>query len=336
MLFFSWFAWMPERIGQFVYLLVSLSILFLGTRAFLQALLTSLGWDFWKSRYRNWVCLLVSSELIGSILTTKLELLMVGVTLYAFSLLLTGRRPLLAGLCMGLLLNWKFQPLPIIGLVTLGLGFINRKTAIRFALGVVAVVILLMPLPFPFQSWDATIKIHSAWKESLSAFIERDWLAFHHLFTFLNHGLGIEVPYRIAQGISAGAGLALAAGLAVWLQGVPRADKARLQKILLIALTMGCGFIVCLSPLSQSNAYIWYAPMVLVFAWAAERTGARPGWVGLVLGMTFILVSILYSDLCPRPLYKLVFAKGIKPVGALFLLLSTLSLLKRLRSSDVG
>jgi hypothetical protein len=73
---------------------------------------------------------MIGTQIFGTILASKLELMMTGLLLLSAAILLESRRHwcwlMLSAVTLSMILNWKFQPLPSAGLLTL-LWVISRR-----------------------------------------------------------------------------------------------------------------------------------------------------------------------------------------------------------------
>jgi hypothetical protein len=315
MLFFSPFAWLPERFGQFCYLSVSLGLFAFGILRWTQALRTELNWNIFLSPYRHLVFLMIASELVGSVLAAKLEIAMLGLLFLCGAWLLEQKRSIASGFLLLFLVTWKFQPIPVWGLVAVALWH-DRRAFRTFLLSGLLLAGPLCLLPFPFWSWhDSTVVWHD-WLFHLSTYARGGWLdpIYQHIYVFLLRCLGIGIPFATAQAISVAVGIACAFAL---LKLKSKSPQSLLKEKLLFAISLGSGYVVLFSPLSQSNAYLWYSPVLFGLVYFAERNqiNKKVVWVGL--SAIFILVSLAYSDLCPRPLYHWIYPRGVKALGGL-------------------
>ncbi len=315
MLFFAPFAYFPERVGQFLYLSASLLIFAFGLTRWIRALKTELHWDFFSSPYRHLVCLMVASELVGSVLATKLEIAMLGLLFLCGAWLMERSRPVASGFLLFFLVTWKFQPLPVWGLVAVALAR-DRKALKTFLLGGLFLASPLCLLPFPFWSWhDSTVVWHD-WLFHLSTYARNGWLdpIYQHLYVPLLRLVGVSVPFAYAQAVSVAVGISCA--IAVFRLKSEQRQLQNLEK-LLFAISLGSGYVVLFSPLSQSNAYLWYSPVLFGWVYFAEKNRVNKTAVWVALCAVFILVSLAYSDLCPRFLYHWLYPRGLKAVGGL-------------------
>jgi len=320
MFFFGLFSWLPQRLGQGLYMLASLAVLFAGGHALLGVMREKLGFELQGTPLRHLFWLMAGSEVLGAILGAKIEIFMLGVQLYALALLLGGRREWLAGLLFGAMTNWKFQPLPVIGLVSLIL-LVHRRVVPVFAFAAGLAIFYLAPAAF--LPWPFFLEIHREWNASLAGFLPGGWLGqiYQHVYAFLVRGLGVEIGLRHAQLASVIAGATLAAVLLAWHARLRMlaGDALALRVGLLVAAGVGSAFVVLFNPMSQSNGYLLYLPLLLPVIWMARETG-KELQAGVVMVVAFVTISLLYSDIPPRPLYRLAYAQAWKPLGVVLLL----------------
>jgi hypothetical protein len=182
---------------------------------------------------------------------------------------------------------------------------------------------LLIPalfLPAPFL-----LHVTRHWVSSTREYVQIDWLRapiFQHVYAFAYRGLGIPVSLGTANGITCLVGLGFAAYLLRWLWPLRRRGTGPAAETagLLIALGLGSAFTAIFSPLSQSNAYLIYTPLLIpIFIFAGLTRQDRRAVFAISL-VAYWLISIAYSDLTPRPIYHRLYYDAVKPLGVILLI----------------
>ncbi len=318
--FFSLFAFFPPLVGQALY--VSIEAVFFGYCLFrlLATLKKSLGFDIYVAPWRNLFWIMFSSELVGSMLATKLEITLTALNLLALATLLEKRSPWWAALLLGIGIAWKFQPLPIAGLVALVLLIQDRNW--KFPLKLSACIAAVLAMALPFFDWEFYVQLHTAWIRTLALFSKDAWLApvFQHVYRFSLVCLGGTPSYAVASSISLCVGLVFACFLLWWVRTCRLPNNEKTPLALLAAFGMGSAFTVLFGPLSQSNAYLIYTPLLpAVWVFARYLKMGPRAW-GCVVVSAYLLISIFYSDLTPRPIYRWIYDHALKPLGVLLLL----------------
>jgi hypothetical protein len=246
-----------------------------------------------------------------------------------------GERRVLTALLLGMILNWKPQPLPTVAMLALVLLRVRRDWRTPAAIG--ASLAGWYALPFLFKPWGYLLEIHATYARELPRFVERAWPDFENFFAFLSHTLGAAFTYTQIQLISATAGLTLACGLLVALQ-LHRAQPqdARLRHGVLLASALGAAFISAFSPLGQNNALILFAPLLLAAFLTFDRaTGrARTAWRAALIA-TWLVMTVAYSDLIPHGWSEAMRHLILKPAWCLALGLGVLLSHARTRPAPV-
>jgi hypothetical protein len=327
MFFFSLFAWLPGRVGQGVYIAFSVAFFTLGLRYFVRVLERQLGWAWSDSPVKSLIWLCIGSEMTGGILAAKIEIFEVGVLFFCCGMLLENRLAVLTAILMAWIANWKFQVLPVAGLVAV-VGLVYRRDwrwSVTFAVALVGFCLL----PALFMPWDAFVHITFHWVTDLSSIIARNWEAgFQHIYTFLS-AQGLRVSLQTATRLNGLVALLLALFFALCARRFRRqVDPAVAEKTLtLAAFGTGLGYVLLFSLLSQSNAYILYAPLLFATVVASELNGVPSRLLGSILIAAYFLISIAFSDLTPRPLRAICRDHAVKPIGVALVLSCLLILL---------
>lgn len=323
LLFFGPFAMLPLFWGLLLFIIVSWTVFVAGLFSLDRSLETHFGFSIRTMPYRHLFWLMLASEMTGGILSSKIEVIMVGAMFFALKFLIEGRS-LFAGFLLGWITDWKFQPLPIIGLVAFVLLLAKDWRALgRFLGGVLVALLVAQLIPTLWYGWEPALALYSRQREVLMTFLEGHWLGFQHVYAFAVKGLGIEFGYETVKRISVVGGLILLGVLIVaWKRAAP-AKKLEHQPWLIFSFGLGAAYMNMFSPASQSNAYILHAPLVLglfYFASSGSFFKTRAYLISLLAGYFF--VSLAYSDLNPAPLRRYMFSHSYKPVGIAVLLVA--------------
>lgn len=294
LLFFGPLSFLPEGLGLLLYMALSWATFCWGVLSFGRATagarpLSPLAWNlFW---------LIAGSQIWIGILASKVEILMTGLLLIGASWLIEGRRVLLSAALLSMIVNWKFQPLPSLGLIAMTWMFSRRdwKWPLSFAL------FLAGWFAFPFLIpgvGSGMPEAHATWGRTLDHFVREAFLDFENVYAFLRNSLGVPVSYELSRAIAAFAGAALAATLAAWLWQRRREPDRLNREGVRLALASGAMYTAVFSPLGQNNALIVYAPLLLagVLAFDRRRGAARTAWAALLI-LVWAFMTFPYSDL---------------------------------------
>jgi hypothetical protein len=271
----------------------------------------------------------ITSEMIGAIASQKLEILMTGMIFFSLGLLLR-QRYLLASLLLALATNWKFQPIPLVGLLVLGEILARR---FQFFLGFLGFSIAAFLFPFAVLPFGYINITNNDWFRAVDYQLVSQWLNFDHLFGFAMKILRFSFDLSEVKvlGVLIG-GLFLAFQL--WYVSWVQHFLSRGREIIFSGI-LATFFITSLSPLSQSNGYILVAPLVLFATSLAFRAPFefRKLEVAAVLG-GWVLTSVLSSDLVPKATRLFFSENAFKSLGPL--VLATYCLWCMLRSDLVA
>lgn len=312
--FFSAFAFLPPALGQGLYVGVSIALWIAAVVYFLRAAQASLGLRFQGQPGTQLLWLMVGSELVGAIQATKLEILIVAQVLFAAGCLLRGKHEWLAGVALGVGTQWKFQPLPLVGLLLVVL--LPRGRGRAFLAGFTGAIAALTLLPYVFFPVAFVNRLYEHWLGTLREYGESAWMhpIYQHVFQTAARVVGWQASLPVARGISLAAGVGLAASLLV---AVRRWKGGAEKKGIVLAVSLASAYAVLFSPLSQSNGYVLYTPLLFGLVFFGSLSTAKGRWGA---GAAYFLVSIAYSDLVPRAWYRYFYDHAYKPVGVALLL----------------
>ncbi|MBI2711475.1 MAG: hypothetical protein HYX41_01245 [Bdellovibrio sp.] len=249
--FFGLFAFLPPKLGVFLYMGLSLKVLYSGVVRFSRN---------YAVQFRLVHSLLLVSFLAGAVSWMKLEVFIVGVLLSAFARLMQEEKRgwILSGALLALITQWKFQTLPVLGLLGLAGGW-DRPRFKAFWGTFFSVLLLLFLIPSGILGWDENLAIHSHWVYSLSRSVENRWIGMeniYHVIHSIRPSFWDTISYKP---IFLGAALLLA--LAVLFNRGRRDETA--AQAWFRALAWGSWFTVVFGPLHQNNANILIFPFLL-------------------------------------------------------------------------
>jgi len=316
--FYGLYAYFPPPLGQFLYVASGVAVFAWGMFSLLGALREKLGFDIRQATGKNLFWLMVSSELTGAIGAMKLEILLSGFTLLAFSALLRNQRLALAGALLGIGSQWKFQPIPLFGLALVVLVLDRRPW--RYLAGYMAMIAALAGMPFALLPVATVGEWYARWWAVLSTYTDKAWLApiYQHVFRFSHVCLG-WTPTRFGANVfTVICAVVLAVGLGAWF--ILRARKISKPKAateaLLAAMALGSFFITVLSPHTQSNGYILNQPALPARWYFGLSSGKKARGKLALYAVCYFFISIAYSDLVPKGFYHWVYEHALKPVAA--------------------
>lgn len=295
MFFYGPFAVLPEKWGLLAFTATSALMYYWGALRFGTALI---GRD-----RLNLLWVIMLSHFYSGLVAHKTEIFSTGLFLLGCTWIIEGRRRYLSAFLLSMLANWKLQPLPALGLVSLVLLILKKDKGWWIACAVSFA--FWAALPFGFQSFDYMAAAYARWLGSLSEYSGAQFDFYDNLFAFLRNNFGILMSYHQARTVSAVAGLLIAALVAGWAylhKFRPAHDSRReLGEAILLAVAAGFAFTTLFSPLQQINAYILFSPTILIAVkhFHESRTRVEKTTWAILLSVTWIILSIAYSELIP-------------------------------------
>jgi hypothetical protein len=212
--------------------------------------------------------------------------------------------------------SWKFQTLPVIGLVLICLG--KWKGFWKYPAWVMGSLAFWFFLPFVFVDRGYLTKQVFDWQRSLREFMPNAWMApiFHHVYGFFSKTTGVPIDFSTAQRISAAVGI----GFAGFLANLFYRHHLPAHLAFTFAFGLGSAFTVLFSPLSQGTGFLLVLPLVLLVV-CHGRFCKRSEWeIGGVLVVGYYFTSLCVSDLTPLALRLWFYGHGFKALGALIFL----------------
>lgn len=325
---------LPPHVGNFIYLSLSILLFFGGVYFFLKTL------GLRMSAGLGLFYFILSNELIGAINNSKLELATTGFIFVIGGLVLSGRA-LLAGVILGVITNWKFQPLPTALLLLWALLWEKRlRETISLATGFLLAWAAAYGLPFLFFPNAFISDCYRVWKESLDLALSTTWQIYQSLYTSLFKITGWPISIAEVTTIGIVAGAALAALLPFGVRSEKTHDPFGGRPLLLTALSLGSVYSVLFSPMSQSSAYILGTPFLLTLFIIrnSKRSFIPEGVWTLGFVAHWIMTSYFYCDLALPSWRGLAGRMNLKPLGfSLLLVLFVIELISPyFRSSMFG
>lgn len=331
--YYGLFTLFTPKLGQFLYMFSSVVIFVGGLENLLTALKQKLQFDIGSSPYRHLIWLMAGSEMVGGIVAVKIDVMIVGINLWAVAAMITRRLEWPALIALGLVTSWKLHPVSVFGLILVAAFAVNWKDALRSGVAFALGMLLGFVSPFFVLPQAFALSVTQHWRHSLAEFVASSWLEtiFQHLYGFGYRALGIPMSLTVANYLT----LVIAVGFALLVfVGTRRLARTQPEPArvlgLLYGLALGSAFVAMFSHLVQSNSYIIYFPLPLALCLFWERAGAprRPAMALLIL--CYFFISIAYSDLVPRSVYHALYDWGVKPVGVLALVIPTVCTFIRL------
>ncbi len=315
MFLFRPFASLPDQVGAVLYMGLSVLVFVWGAKLWFARLKVD------RKRFDTFL-VLVAPAMYAALLASKVELLMVGMV---FCALATARsRPVVAGVVLGILVNWKFQPIPTALLMSLALYLTDRKlVALRFFSGVVAGFVGFSVLPLVFLERLFLLSEMQLWRESLSGFVAESYFHFDTIYKFLYQNFDWIVPYGWTRIFA----VVLGALLALLLYGRfrPVTDHQTPQRqnaALVLAAAFGGFFTVLASPLHQNNALIHlaYGAVWIVLLYGGDFWRGHWSRQKVTVVALWGFIALAYSDLMGKTLRFWFVDHALKPVAVLVLL----------------
>lgn len=296
LVFFGPLSLLPEKLGLFIYLILSLILLIYGIIRFTRL--------FEPSSKMNFFWILLAQPLFSALGVHKPEIMIVGLILLCAGWTIEGKRPILSALILGMVSNWKIQPLPAVALLMTYRALKLRD--FRFPFWVVFSFLFWFVLPFILRPWSLMVQANQAWRSSLEAYSRASYIEFDNIYSFLQNSCGVSLNYFSAQILSLGGAVLTGVFYIAWFMKRTLSLEVTKQATLL-ALAAGLAYTVIFSPLQQVQAYILLTPLYFTLCLTAKRSSRRESyfWWGLIV-CTFLIMSFAYSDLIPLELrYRL-------------------------------
>ena len=294
---FGAFAFFPLLVGLFLYSLISIASYFFALRYFARTIGAG-------GRVLEIALALSSVPVFQGLIAAKLETIIAAILFFAAGEWLS-RRYLVGALLFGMILDWKFQPAPMAGLLILALLLARRAWLPAVFTGGAVMIWRWAPATlFGFTGLGALL---SRQKETLQAFVAEAYSNFDNFFHF-SAALGLRLSLGVSLLISLIAGVGMA--IHVWCRWRRGKDFASQVEA---CLGLGSWFCLLFSPLGQNNASILGGPFFLWTAGALVMN--RAGRMQFLLVGALIASLFMYSDLIPEALRVWARSNSIKTLA---------------------
>ncbi len=304
MFFFSLFSLFPDFVGLLLYSLVSVILLFLSILYF-YATYEKLPFNGVLQRKEVQLTLAITGlQVLQGVVAAKIEVLMAAIMLFSIVRCMKGRYKI-GSVLLGMILEWKFQALPIVGLV-LTVKIVSEKK-IRPLVYLVFSFFFWHYVPVLFIGESLRAHFMSHMGSALTAFISISFPNYDNIFKFL-YSINLRVTFLQSMVISGAVGLIL---FCVVLRECLRRTLSPSIKYL-FAMSMGSAFIIALSPMSQNNGSILWLPLLILAVEMVFHSANR--WMKSISIALMILFCFSYSDLFPSILRNSLRHYSIKSV----------------------
>ena len=298
--FFRLFAGYPEHVGLFLYMALSIAVFVVGAAWALRVFSRAAWGENPPDAIAQLFWVAVAPQVYSGILASKVELIMTGILFLAVAWVAERRWLVLSGFLSAMITNWKFQPLPVMGLLVLawltGASFLPWRKRLKWPLAFVGGLVFWSLVPALEMGWATFAHDHAVWVASFSPFVRESYLNFENVFALASHAFGLTVSYRDTQLLTLAVGLALALNLLAWIRWVH--PEPAWPWVSLIALGSGTIVMTGFSPLGQNNAMVLYSPLVLG-ALLRMGTSRKPKLLLVIFGLLWVVCALSYSDLTP-------------------------------------
>ena len=300
--FYLPFSFMPETFGVLLSTAIMWLVFVLAARYFFETFGTT-------ATPVNLFWFLSGSEMIGAITSQKTEILIVALCLFSVAFLARGRAGF-AGIALALVTNWKFQPLALVGLLTVTeIIFLKR---IRFASSFVIASAVFAGLPYLLFDSTFVSSTYGEWLKAVQYQLHTQWQNFDHVTNVAGKLFQLPVTYETTQWLG---GLAGSASIALLIAQFRTSRD--FKEALVFAGALAAVFMTSFSPLSQSNGYILLAPALAAATLLYSR---RPKLLSYGMAFGWIFTSLLTSDLVPKVAREFARANALKAIGPLILI----------------
>ena len=263
---------------------------------------------------------LIAFEALGSLQNAKIELFIAGTYLWLVLEAQTACFSSCLTRFLAALSQFKLQPLSSVGLL---LTALNKVTFKKFSYNFLLTFVILFFLPGFYFGFEQVWSLHAEWLNKSSHFIRETFETRSHLWVFFKNILNLNFSYSLTQQITL---LWAAVFFLYCLYKRFFCQEAERDRVLR-ALALGGVFSLIFSPAAQSSAFVMLAPLYLAYLKFGFSSGSelfkttfqKQLWIlGLVL--SFVFVSLLYSDLAPSFMRSYARENALKSLGASILL----------------
>ena len=306
--FFRFFSLFPLRFGVTLYTLLSLGIFITGSLLFIKSYFGLKKITLTPSPIFHLYWVILAPQVMIGLIANKPEIIMTGILLFSANLLLVDPKSWLAPFLLAFILNWKFQPLPTLLLLSATLILSRKGGSFLFKIFGFSLFWFLLPLLIiPYAEF---ISLHEKWASTLDLFIRETFRAFDNIFAFLENSFHILLSYHASQFVSLFAAVFL---LAVLIKRKLFSPSHFYNSGILFSLAMGSLYSLLFSPLNQVNAYVLMAPLVLVLCIFAQNEPHSLKWKALLLFLG-LGITFSYSELTPESIRVFCRSHALRPL----------------------
>ncbi len=317
--FGTWFLWPPlfalffypfstlalgPQAGSYVWCVLNMLVLMAGIHAVWREI------DGKRKLFRGWwyffALLLMTNEMMGSLTNLQINSLITGLILLGTAMYFRGRYAV-SGFILALGVGLKIIPLPMALLLMLEFNAVFIASFVLFLAGLSLLPLLVMSSSLLIECFQTLIELHS---------MERVHTMYLGLHPTLQH-YGIILSNQAFFGfLLLNAALIAAAAFMVF-----RQDRGQFVRLIVpLALT----FMILFNKRAESPTYVMLVPIFTFMLHAALSARSEGDEAGFKTQMAFLLigwflVSIIFSDLTPRPGRQFANQWHVKTIGAVWL-----------------
>lgn len=317
--FGNWFLWPPlfalffypfstlalgPHIGSYVWCVLNMLVLMAGIHAVWREI------DGERKLFSGWwyffALVLMANEMIGSLTNLQINSLITGVILLGAAMYFRGRY-VVSGFFLALGVGLKIIPLPMAMLLMLEFNAVFIASFVLFLAGLSLLPLLVMTPSQLAECFHTLIELHS---------MERVHTIYLGLHPTLQH-------YGIIIGNPAFFGFLLlnATIIAVTAFMVFRKDRGQFIRLL---VPLSLVFMILFNKRAESPTYVMLVPIFTFMLHSALSARSEGDEAGFKSQMAFLLVgwfliSIVFSDLVPRPARQFANQWHLKTIGAVWL-----------------
>jgi len=317
--FGNWFLWPPlfalffypfstlvmePHVASYFWCVLNFSVLLAGILAVWRAI--DERDNLFRGRWYLFGLVLISNEMIGSLTNLQINSLITGITLLGAAMYFRARF-VTAGFLLALGVGLKIIPLPLAMLLMLEFNFPFIISFLLSLVGLSLLPLLVMSPPLLLQCFQTLFELHSMER------VHTIYLGLHP--TLQHYGIIISNAVFLRFTLMNAALIALTAFMVF--------RKGRDQFIRLL-VPLSLAFMILFNKRAESPTYVMLVPIftfILHAALSARKKGDEPAFktqmAFLLIG--WFLVSIVFSDLVPRPMRQFANQWHLKTIGAVWL-----------------
>lgn len=317
--FGNWFLWPPlfalffypfstlalgPHAGSYVWCVLNMLVLMAGIHAVWREI------DGKRKLFSGWwyffALVLMANEMIGSLTNLQINSLITGLILLGTAAYFRGRYAV-SGFFLALGVGLKIIPLPMAMLLMLEFNAAFIASFVLFLAGLSLLPLLVMPPSLLMECFRTLVELHSMER------VHTIYLGLHP--TLQHYGIIISNP-AFSGFLLLNAALIAAAAFMVF-----RGDRGQFIRLL---VPLALAFMILFNKRAESPTYVMLVPIFTFMLHAALSARSEGDKAGFKTQMAFLLigwflVSIVFSDLAPRPARQFANQWHIKTIGAVWL-----------------